>query len=971
MTDTANANHPTPKENMQTIAELKADLENKVFDQGVHWRILFLGRSINGTTDIVSSLSRSLRNLGHHVLDLDMKHHRITENPERVSGGNGPIYVQAHKLSPIVERFRPQMIICCAGGLTFTDEDAAWLKAQGIVLVGITLSDPDVFPSVHAHAHVFDVHTTNAELSLQMYRDKGVHNTVYFPFGIDRGFVTQKVDDEPSMAADVICLGHANNRPDRNQTMTALHRQFDVKTYGRGWDIPDSEPVAGDKALQALKMGRVHVNFPLTRAGFINIKCGVFESVGAGAVIATGEFDEMARFFDYGDEIIGYKDDEDLATKIAALLDDPAEYERIRLNGFRRLVEHHLYEHRWMELFDTVRRASPHTTPWLSESRAEEVRAVLGESLPRARKVLLSGFYGAGNLGDELILRSIAAALHRSDPAVQVVVAAENPRHVELQHGLQAFKRADVYDSAYQLHTADAVVVGGGGLWHDLTFHRAGGLASLVNGSTMSIAGFGNLPLIGRVLGIPYHVIGLGAGPLHDQDARAMVRFLAQQTESVLVRDPESRDLIVGTGVSPEKIRHAPDVVYAVDLPEGATTAGSTDELARLKADGYRLVGVNLRKWSHADMDQVLAEVEKALNTVAGSERIAVVGVPMQGGAAHDRSILASLQERLSPHVPFYLMPDPPAFDAFHQCLGLLDALVTMRLHAALLAHRCAVPTVGLVYDPKVERHFQEVQRSHFAVPLESSWETIHDLLTTALAEGSIADRRTLDAVGALERDAHAALDAAALRVAAAEVRPAVYEIPAEKPVAPPSPGAVIQKPTAAFTKAGFSATGVELPERALNVLFDSPRALHISLPTTAPVPGQEIHNSCSLQLDTAAPVEVSLLVTSNYERPQNEGKITLVVRIGEHEFTDDLARSKQPVMLRVRTAGVQELPVDVSLRVNGRCYPAQSWPRYSRVSVRITDAHTVTDRGPVPSMFSSAGELAAVSEPAALERAL
>ncbi|MCY6924113.1 hypothetical protein OYB25_27160, partial [Escherichia coli] len=91
------------------------------------------------------------------------------------------------------------------------------------------------------------------------------------------------------------------------------------------------------------------------------------------------------------------------------------------------LVENHLYEHRWMELFARLRHASPDSTPWLSAARRRSVVEILAPSVPRSRKVLLSGFYGAGNLGDELILRSISGALERTDPAIEVVVAAENP----------------------------------------------------------------------------------------------------------------------------------------------------------------------------------------------------------------------------------------------------------------------------------------------------------------------------------------------------------------------------------------------------------------------------------------------------------------------------------------------------------------------------------------------------------------
>ena len=947
--------------NPLTVESLRSELKNKTFDQGFHWRILFLGRSVNGSTDIVSSLSRSLRNLGHHVLDLDLKRHRITDNPDRASGGNGPVYVRAAELDRVVDRFRPQMIVCCAGGLTFTDEDAEALKARGIVLVGITLSDPDVFPSIHQHAHVFDVHTTNAELSLGMYREAGVENTVYFPFGIDRGFVTQEVDEDPSMAADVICLGHANNRPDRNRTMSALAENFDVRTYGRGWELSGSLTVAGDKALQALKMGRIHINFPLTRAGFVNIKCGVFESVGAGAVIATGEFDEMAHFFDYGDEIIGYRDDEDLAAKLDALLEDPAEYERVRVNGFKRLVENHLYEHRWMHLFETVRNASPETTPWLSPDRAATVREVLAATSPRARKVILSGFYGAANLGDELILQSISDALVRADPAVQVAVASEIPQNVEITHGLQAFKRSDNFEAAYQLHTADAVVVGGGGLWHDLTVQRAGGLASMVSGTSISIAGFGNLPLMGRVLGIPYHVVGMGVGPLEDADAKAMVRYLADQTSTLLVRDPESRNLLLGAGVADERVDVAPDVVYAVDLDASGAPSEHAQELDRLRSEGRTVAVVNLRRWAGADMEAVLGETAAALNALAADRPLAVVGLPMQAGPSHDRHIVNELADRLSPEVAFVMLPDPTSLPEVVQVLRRSDVMLTMRLHAALLAARCSVPAVGLAYNPKVRRQFEEVGRGRYSLGLTADRDEQLLALQDALATSRDEAETTLSAVQELERRASSALAAAAAEVAGAPVRATVYEIPAEKPSPAAAPGTAVRGPVTKFGKAEFSADGLELPERRLGVLFDAPRALHLSLPTTAPEPGQRIAAVGALRVDTTDAVEVSLTLSSNYQRPQNAGRITIGLRIGDFDFTDDLARSKEPVMLRFRTEGVLDIPVELSLRVNARCYPARSWTQYSRIGLRIEETHPVNDPGAVPGLVVSGGSVRAV----------
>ena len=45
------------------IARIRSELSGRILDQGRHWRILLIGRSVNGSTDIVSCLSRSLRKL--------------------------------------------------------------------------------------------------------------------------------------------------------------------------------------------------------------------------------------------------------------------------------------------------------------------------------------------------------------------------------------------------------------------------------------------------------------------------------------------------------------------------------------------------------------------------------------------------------------------------------------------------------------------------------------------------------------------------------------------------------------------------------------------------------------------------------------------------------------------------------------------------------------------------------------------
>ncbi|ATG53763.1 hypothetical protein CFK41_02455 [Brachybacterium ginsengisoli] len=925
----------------QNIERLRRELQDKIFDQGFHWKILFIGTSVNGTTDIVSSLSRSLRNLGHHVLDLDTSRHRVLENPLRRQGGMGPVYVSYDKIKQTVDAFEPQVIVCCAGGLTFTEEDAQKLKDRGIVLVGITLSDPDVFPSIRDHQHVFDVHTTNATAAMPMYREAGMHNTVYFPFGIDRGFVTQEIPEDPAFEADVICLGHATNRPDRNEMMVALDRKFDVKTYGRGWEIPDSITVGGQEMVQALKGGKIHVNFPLTRAGFINIKCGVFESAGQGRMVATGRFEEMEQFFTYGEEIIGYEDEEDLSRQIEYYLANPEEYERVAENGFRRIINDHLYEHRWMYLLDILRDLGDGPDVEVGPERLAQIKETLSVSYPRAKKVILSGFYGARNLGDEMILRSISSRLREADPAIQVSVAAESPTRVEAAHGLQAFDRKSHTIAGYQVKSASAVLLGGGGLWHDYTFERGGGLPALFTGGTISMAGFGILPMMGKVLDIPFHVVGLGVGPLTDPYARRTVKFLASQADSIYVRDPESADLLRSLPVDEERLTVGPDSVYAIDLDEVEPQV--PDEVRRLREEGYTVVGLNLRPWAQEDMLAVALRVRDALVDLAAQlaergEKLAVVALPMQAGDRMDRGAIGQVTRRLPKSIPSVFV-DRQGELSLAEYLGALEgchAVLAMRLHAGLIAHRVGVPVVGLCYDPKVYRHFAEVDRVDDGLDLTAASSQISERLRLAVTDG--LSERSQELVRDHARDARAALDISVQAVAATPAVPAVYEVPAENE-APVRRRAVPRTDVGAYFQ-GFTASQQGLDDMKLPGnphLRAGLQRIDLALESEMPKAGMTISQSGRMELVDRRATSVDLVIHSRWHNPRAIGRVYLEVRIGSKILRQDLAVSGEPIELNFRTSGDGSIPVEVKVSVEADTFKARSWTPATTVGLEIT----------------------------------
>ncbi|WAC66505.1 polysaccharide pyruvyl transferase family protein [Agrococcus sp. SL85] len=708
---------------LPSVEEQRAALRGAVLEADRKHRIVFVGRFFQGPTGIVASLHRALESLGHTVFQLELARHKDAfDRSSGATGGYGPIFFRPEPVEAVFRAFRPEIVVFCAGGVVLDDEGAAWFRERGILTIGLTLSDPDVQDSVIDHVGRFDYHTTNAALSLERYHAEGHTNTFLMPFGIDRDYVLRDVPPAPELRADAICIGHAAGRPDRHEVMVRLAELVDVRVYGNGWPLPGAEPVAGDRLLQAAHEGLIHVNFPATRAGFTNVKCGVFETIGAGSILATARFDEMGRLFDYGDEILGYDSAEDLAGQIAALKEQPVELERLRRKGFARLLSEHLYEHRWLRLLADIEDDLETGASGKDEAERERLRGVLATTHGRPRHVIISGFYGAQNRGDDLLLDAIAASLAEADPDVNVIVAGVQAAEVERSSGYQSFRRTEQHVAERYASMATSVILGAGGLWHDYTIARAGGVSGVVTNASVSPSHLVQLPLMARAYGGSLHVYGMGVGPLQDEAAKAAVRLTGSIASSVTVRDEESLRLLGGVAdrwaAQPVV---APDAVYSLPLEVREPGIALPE----------RYIALNVRPWGTDPA--VSARLRDMVLRVAAKRGLAVVALPMQ---TIDERALESERDDYAAAVPASM---PGA-----EFLGVIEraaAVVSMRLHSNLLAHRLGTPAVGFSYDPKVRSHFAQLGRDHLVLDLEAQEHELEAALDAALDEGGLGER--------------------------------------------------------------------------------------------------------------------------------------------------------------------------------------------------------------------------------------
>ncbi len=349
-------------------------------DPSTTLRALHIGGYWRGPNDMVRQMMLGLRAAGVDVLELSTDEHREaldTEGRPYDRGTTGPVWLRWEHLAGPIDAFRPQLVICNAGGLAFRPARAAELRKR-VCLLGIALSDPDVFAPTTRHiAATFDRFLTNAPECIRAYREIGAAVSV-LPIATNEAFF-QPAPPRPDLACDVLVLGRAH--ADRVEPVRALRSSFATHVYGERWEehgIPSRGLIFGDDVLAALASARMVVIFVRTGAGHRLVKVGLFDFAAAGALVLTERFPEVERYFRYDAEIVGFDTIAELLAKVRHYLDHPDEAEAIRRAGRDRVLAEHTWSRAWPRLLAEL----------AGGPRAAKRSSPAGRWWPRLRRLL-------------------------------------------------------------------------------------------------------------------------------------------------------------------------------------------------------------------------------------------------------------------------------------------------------------------------------------------------------------------------------------------------------------------------------------------------------------------------------------------------------------------------------------------------------------------------------------------------------
>jgi len=310
--------------------------------------------------------------------------------------------------------------------------------------------------------------------------------------------------------------------------------------------------------------------------------------------------------------------------------------------------------------------------------------------------IVISGYYGFGNAGDEAILSAMIASIRQFMPEASIHVISRNPRWTIREHGVHSMHRNDFWKILSRLRRASLFISGGGGLIQDVT-------------SLSSLGYYLGMILLAKLLRRKAVVLAQGIGPLKTAPGKVMTRLIANTLDFITVRDQDSRKLLRQIGVLKPPVYVTADPVLALE-PAPPERIDEIMKAERIGRDGKK-IAVCARPWA-TSLDYPLS-LAKGADYFCEHERATPVLIPFQ--RSKDMQMCREIA-RLMKHQAIIIEGEYSAPELLG-LIGRMDFLVGMRLHSLVFAALGGVPMLGIVYDPKVRSFLERIKAP--SIPLD------------------------------------------------------------------------------------------------------------------------------------------------------------------------------------------------------------------------------------------------------------
>lgn len=290
-------------------------------------------------------------------------------------------------------------------------------------------------------------------------------------------------------------------------------------------------------------------------------------------------------------------------------------------------------------------------------------------------KLLLAGYFGAGNLGDDAILKGFTTGIEGLGFQYQSLCGS--PERLMRNMGIKGIGKTDFPAVKNAIAECDALVFPGGSVFQDVT-------------SIRSVAYYANLVKEAKKANKKVVMLAQGIGPLNRFMGKRLASGAFSAADMITVRDPSSVSALRSLGV-----KHTPKVTADVAFLLPPVVADESERAFGVA--GMKTIGVSVRPYGK-DKSKAVVQAFADLTRLLSQNNFVPVLMPMD--AEEDVAIVDAIAKIHGGKVPDIRNLNTPA--QFQQRVGRMEAVIAMRLHAGILATTMGIPPMMVSYDPKV-----------------------------------------------------------------------------------------------------------------------------------------------------------------------------------------------------------------------------------------------------------------------------
>lgn len=306
--------------------------------------------------------------------------------------------------------------------------------------------------------------------------------------------------------------------------------------------------------------------------------------------------------------------------------------------------------------------------------------------------IIVSGYYGLGNSGDEALLESIVKDLKSLRPDVTITALSGNARLTNKRYGIKTVNRLNIFSIIKEFRSAKLLLSGGGTLIQDAT-------------STKSLIYYLSIISLAKRMGLKTMLYANGMGPIKDENIKKVQRVL-NTVDLITLRENVSMEEIKRCGITlPEVLVTADPAFNLIPAPkERATQILSEFGIG----EDEKIIAVSVRRCNNLPKD-FENEMAYALDEIANKGYLPVF-IPMQLGQDLDLSISVAGKMKSQSRVIDCEM----AVGDMLSVIGRCSVVCGMRLHMLIFASVMNVPMAGIAYDPKIKGFMDYMNQKNY-----------------------------------------------------------------------------------------------------------------------------------------------------------------------------------------------------------------------------------------------------------------